>query len=211
MTGAMRDIKQAFDWYGAERFGEALGLTNRLLRENPQITDLWDLKCKILNKLGRTADALSAAKEGLRHVPMSVALLYDVANAALALGHLDEAQQHAEVAAKIEPGEAHEILARIALKKNDAQRAEQEARLAADSSADPTNALMILAALAASRGELQAALAAYDRASDRVAKRNPPIQQNLHLGRGDVLARLGRNDDAARLVIDLSGRYVVSR
>src|SRR5205085_4064911 len=193
MTGAMRDIKQAFDWYGAERFPEALGLTNRLLRENPQITDLWDLKCKILNKLGRTADALDTAKEGLRHVPMSVALLYDVANAALALGRLDEAQQHAEVAAKIEPGEAHEILARIALKKNDAPRAEQEARLAVDSAADPTNALMILASLAANRGDLQTALADYDRASDRVAKRNPPIQQNLHLGRGDVLARLGRN------------------
>jgi len=198
MTAAMHDIKRAFDAYGAEKYPEALEITDRLLRENAQITDLWDLKCKILNKLGRTAETLETAKEGLRHVPASVALLYDVANAALALGHLDEAQQHAEIAAKIEPGEAHEILARIALKKNDATRAEQEARLAADASADPTNALMILASLAANRGDLKSALADYDRALERVAKRNPPIQQNLHLGRGDVLARLGRNEEAER-------------
>jgi predicted Zn-dependent protease len=198
MTGAMHDIKQAFDWYGEGNEAGALDLTNRLLRENPQITDLWDLKCKILNKLGRTAEVLETAREGLRHVPTSVALLYDVANAAFAVGRLDEAQQHAEIAAKMEPGEGHEILARIALQRNDATRAETEAKLAAESSGDPVNALMILASLASNRGDFQQALAYYDQASQRVAKRNPPMQQNLHLGRGDVLARLGRKDEAER-------------
>jgi arylsulfatase A-like enzyme len=198
MIAAMREIKQAFALFGEQKDGEALGLIDRLLRENAQITDLWDLKCKILNRQGRTAEAVETAKEGLRHVPASDALLYDVANGALALGRLDEAQQHAEIAAKMEPGEAHEILARIALKRNDAARAEQEARLAVDSAADPTNALMILAALAANRGDLQPALADYDRAAEHVARRNPPRQQNLHLGRGDVLARLGRGDEAER-------------
>lgn len=198
MTAAMRDIKQAFELYGAEKYPEALALTDRLLHDNAQITDLWDLKCKILNKLGRVDEALNTGKEGLRRVPMSVALLYDVANAALALGHLDEAQQHAEIAAKIEPAEAHEILARIALQKNDAARAEQEAKLAADSAADPTNALMILASLASNRGDYSSALGYYDRAAERVAKRNPPTQPNLHLGRGDALAHLGRGEEAER-------------
>jgi len=198
MTAAMRDIKQAFEAYGAQRYPEALELTNRQLRDNAQITDLWDLKFKIVSKLGRTDEALDVAKEGLRRVPTSVALLYDVANAALALGHLDEAREHAEIAAKMEPGEAHEILARIALMKGDTALAEKEAKLAAEASSDPTNALMILASASSNRGDYAAALGYYDRAAEHVAKRNPPLQQNLHLGRGDALAHLGRAEEAER-------------
>src|SRR4029077_5553884 len=91
----------------------ALRLTEQLLTDNAQITDLWDLKAKILWKMGRQNEAIEAAKDGLRHVPGAIALLYDVANLALAMGDLDTAQKHAEIAVKIEPGEAHEILARI--------------------------------------------------------------------------------------------------
>ncbi|MGZ7078806.1 MAG: sulfatase-like hydrolase/transferase [Thermoanaerobaculia bacterium] len=198
LIGSIRDIHQAFEWYGEGNQDQALAVTNKLLASNPQITDLWDLKCKILNKQGHTAAALDAAKEGLRHVPVSIALLYDVANAALALGRLDEAAAHAELAAKIEPGEAQEILARISIRRNDPARAEREAKLAVESAHDPTNALMIVASLEARRGDFQAALGSLDRATEAVSRKRPPKWQNLHLSRGDVLARLNRNEEAER-------------
>ncbi|HSP16482.1 MAG TPA: sulfatase-like hydrolase/transferase [Thermoanaerobaculia bacterium] len=188
MMGTFHDIRLALTLYRSDKPDEALRLTNQLLAANAQITDLWDLKCKILNKLGKTREAVEAAKEGLRHVPMTVQLLYDVANGALALGDLDTAQQHAEIAGRIEPGESHEILARIWLRRQDTQRAEAEAKLALETSHDPTTSLMLLAGVEKQRNNFPAALAYLERAKSSHA--------GLHLERGDVLARLGRNADA---------------
>ena len=116
MMGAFHDIRVAYTLYRDGKEPEALQLTNQLLTSNAQITDLWDLKSKILFKMGRERDSIEAAKDGLRHVPTAIALLFDVANLALKMGDLDTAQQHAEIAVKIEPGEAHEILGRIWLR-----------------------------------------------------------------------------------------------
>jgi len=193
---AFHDIRLAFTWYRNGKEDEALSLTNRLLAENPQITDMWDLKCKILNKMGRHRDAMEAAKEGLRNVPAAVQLLYDVANAALAIGDLKTAQEHAEIAETIEPGEAHEILADIWTRRGDAKRAEAEAKLALTTSHDPTNALMLLATAEKQRGNLQGALAYLDRAVSEAKRKGAPRHQNLFLARADILARLGRNAEA---------------
>ncbi len=189
MMGAFRDIQLALTWYSRGKEDDALRLTDQLLAANSQITDLWDLKVKILNKMGRQRDALEAAKEGLRNIPSAIQLLYDVANDSLALGDLDTAEKDAEIAATIEPGEAHEILARIWTRRGDSARAEAEAKLALQTSRDPANALMLLAEAEKQRGNLQAALAYLDRISTS-------SRQGLHLARADVLARLGRNAEA---------------
>ncbi len=195
-VGTFHDIRVAFTWYRNGKEDEALRLTDRLLAANSQITDLWDLKCKILNKLGRQRDAVEAAKEGLRNVPTAIQLLYDVANGALAVGDLDTAQQHAEIALTIEPGEAHDILSRIWVRRGDTKRAEAEAKLALQTSHDPTNALILLADVEKQRGNLQAALAYLDRAEARASHKSTPPHQGLHLARGDILARLGRAAEA---------------
>ena len=194
--GTFHDIRMAFTWYRNGKEDDALGLTNKLLAENSQITDLWDLKVKILNKMGRQRDAVEAAKEGLRNIPSAIQLLYDVANDSLALGDLDTAQKHAEIAGSIEPGEAHDILARIWSRRGDTKRAEAEAKLALQTSQDPTNALILLGNAEKQRGNLQAALAFLNRAADKASHKSAPPQQGLHLARGDILARLGRNAEA---------------
>jgi len=197
--GTFHDIRLAYTMYRDGDVNGALRLTEKLLAEGSQITDLWDLKSKILWKMGRQRDALEAAKEGLRHVGGSaVTLLYAVANLALTLGDLDTAQQHAELAVKIEPGEAHGILGRIWLLRGDRKRAEEEAKLALETSHDPTSAWMILGAVNRDRGDLAAAIGYLDRAAERVSRKTPPRLQNLHLTRGDVLARLERADEAER-------------
>lgn len=194
--GTFHDIRLAFTWYRNGKENEALALTDRLLAENSQVTDLWDLKCKILNKMGRQRDAVDAAREGLRNVPSAIQLLYDVANDSLALGDLDTAQKHAEIAETIEPGEAHDILARIWARRGDATRSEAEARLALKTSRDPAGSLLIVANAEKKRGNLQAALANLDRASAKASHSSDPPPPGLHLARGDVLARLGRTQEA---------------
>jgi arylsulfatase A-like enzyme len=193
--GTFQKIRLAFTWYRNGKEDDALRLTDQLLAENSQITDLWDLKYKILGKLGRQKEAVEAAKDGLRNVPTALQLLYDVASGALAIGNLDEAQQHAELASKIEPGKAHDILSRIWLRRGNLERAEAEAKLSVETSHDPTSALIQLASAERERGNLVAALAYIDRAVEK-ASHKPAPPQDLHLARGDILARLGRTAEA---------------
>ncbi|MGZ7081412.1 MAG: tetratricopeptide repeat protein, partial [Thermoanaerobaculia bacterium] len=192
------EIRVAYTFYRNEKEEQALELTDKLLKDNPRIIDLWDLKSKILSKLGRDGEAIQAAKEGLKRAPNTVSLLITVANESILTDELDQAQQHAELAAKYEAAQAHGILARIWVARHDYVRAKQEARLALATESQAITALLILGLIAKQEENPQEALTYYDQALQRAnAKKNPRVP-NLHFYRGDVLARLGRNDEAER-------------
>jgi arylsulfatase A-like enzyme len=195
MIGVFHDIRVAYTEYRNDNEPAALALTERLLAANGQITDLWDLKSKILFKMGDKAGSIEAAKEGLRRVPGAIALLFDVANLALAMGDLETAQQHAEIAVKIEPGEAHNVLAQVWEHRRDMPKAEMEAKLAVETMHDPTDALFMLSRIEKTRGNMRGALTYLDKAvttSGRSSSKHP----GLHAARADLLARLNRNDEA---------------
>lgn len=196
--GVFNDIRQAFTWYRNDKEAQALELTNKLLHDNSRILDLWDLKSKILEKLGRDEEAIAAAKEGLKQAPNSISLLVAVANLSVLTGNLDQAQQHAELAAKYDAAQAHDILARIWLARKDYARAKQEAEQTLQSDHQAIYGLVTLGLIEKSRGDLQSALRYLDQAEERVATRKNQRVPNLHFYRGDVLARLGRNDEAER-------------
>ena len=193
--GVFHDIRLAYTYYRNGNEPEALKLTERLLASNGQITDLWDLKSKILVKMGDNRGAMEASKEGLRHVPGAISLLFEVADLALTMGDLDTAQQHAEIAVKIEPGQAHDILSKVWERRKDLGKAEAEAKLAVATTHDPTDALMMLGRIEKSRGHMQQALDYLDKAvvtNGRSTGKHP----GLHAARGDLLARLNRNQEA---------------
>jgi arylsulfatase A-like enzyme/Flp pilus assembly protein TadD len=196
--GTFHDIRVAFTDYRNEKQEKALELTNRLLKENPRILDLWDLKSKILTKLGRTEEAVAAAKEGLKQSPNATQLMVAVANLSILNGQLGQAQQHAELLLKREPGQAHEILARIWVQRGDFSRAEEEGKLAMQAEHDPTGALLTLGLLEKQRRDYPKALAYFDQALERAAQKNHHHIPNLHFYRGDILANLGRNGEAER-------------
>jgi arylsulfatase A-like enzyme/Tfp pilus assembly protein PilF len=196
--GVFRDIRLAAGYHRKKDNEKALEVTSRLLADNPQLTDMWDLKAKILWEMGRGGDSVEAAKQGLRANAHSIALLFDVADLSLAQGDLDAAQKHAEAAVSIEPGHAHETLGRVALQRKDWTRAEAEAKLALESVVDPVPSYMILGEAEKNRGNLAAALGYLDQAEAKLKDRNPPTLQELHLNRGDVLARLDRAEEAEK-------------
>ncbi len=191
-----RQIRLAYTLFRDDKLDEALQLTDKLLRDNNRIVDLWDLKSKVLGKLGRNHDAIEAAKEGLRIQPNTLALLSAVANLSIVEGKLDDAQSHAELLLKADAGQGHELLARIWAQRKDYEKAEKEAHLAMDSGRDPTNALMTLGLIAKQRDDLPGALRYLDQAKQKVAEKSNPRVPNLHYYRGDILALLGRTAEA---------------
>jgi tetratricopeptide (TPR) repeat protein len=196
--GDFQKIRLAYTYHRNNDEPAALRLTTELLASNGQIVDLWDLKSKILYQMKDKRGALESAKEGLHQNPGAIALLFDVANLSLANGDLDAAQQHAEIAAKIEPGQAHEILARMWIERHNSERAEQEARLAMQTVNDPTVELMILSGIDMDRGNYKQVLADLDPIIPRLKERTPPRLSNFHLTRGEALARLGRGEEAEK-------------
>jgi len=194
--GTYNDIRQAFTWYRNGKEDDALRLTTKLLLSNPQMGDLWDLKFKILDRMGREKDAIAAAKEGLRNVPTEAALLLDVAKGALDVGDLDDAQQHAELAIPMLPSKAHEMLAHIYARRGDLNRAEAEAKWSLQTANDPAPPLMQLASIEKDRGDLEHALEYLNQAVRRENGHVTRSHEGLHAMRADVLARLGRNAEA---------------
>jgi arylsulfatase A-like enzyme/Flp pilus assembly protein TadD len=191
-----KDIGIAFIDYREKRYEKALATIDRLLRENSRIVDLYDLKGKVLTRLGRTEEAIEAGQSGLRIAPNSSFLAIDVANLLLEVKRFDEAAQHAELAMKADPGQVHDILARIAIEQKDLARAEKEARLAVEKDRDRVASLMTLARVEREQGKLESALAHLDEALQRKKPENEVVL--LHFLRGDVLARMGRVEEAER-------------
>lgn len=194
--GVFQQIRVAFTLFRDQRLEECVVLCDKLLHDNERILDLWDLKSKALGKLGRTDEAIVAAKEGLKRQPNTMALLTAVANLSILAGRLDDAERHAELLTKIEPGLTHELLARIYAQRKDYARAQKEAELAIKVGREPANALMTLGLIAKQQGDLAGAMVQFDRALESVARKRNPRVPNLHFYRGDVLARLGRHQEA---------------
>ena len=114
----------------------------------------------------------------------------------LELGELEEAEATARLALDTSPRQAHELLARIALNRNDVDTAEREALLALD---DPTPRIaptLVLARVKAMRGQLEEALALVEKSRAMVEARGLSGHSNLDMIRGDILARLGREQEA---------------
>ncbi|HKR63112.1 MAG TPA: sulfatase-like hydrolase/transferase, partial [Thermoanaerobaculia bacterium] len=193
---AMHGIGQAFTKYRDKQYDAALALTNELLKTNPRILDLWDVKSKILTKLGRPDEAIEAAKEGLRLSPHATHLAIEIARLQLEQQQLDDAQRHAELALKSDPGQANEVLARIWLERKNFAKAEEAAQAAIASDRERVAPLVTLARVKRDAGKLDEALALLDRAVS--VKREKEEVAMLFFIRGDVLARMGRAEEAER-------------
>jgi arylsulfatase A-like enzyme/predicted Zn-dependent protease len=194
--GDVAKVNDAFIRFQQRKYAEALTLLEPLLQQNPRMLDLWDLKSKTLARLGHRAEAVEAAKQGLRLSPNATHLAVDVATLQLDLGNLEDAEQHADLALKGNPGQAYEILARIWMARNDLPRAEAEARKSLENDRERAAPYITMARVHREMGKLDSALQLLNEAE----KRKKPSQEiaNLYFLRGDVHARLGNIEAAER-------------
>ncbi len=194
--GKANAISQAFRLFRDNKFEETLVVTSGLLKDNPNMLDIWALHSRALAKLDRREEAIEAAKQGLRVSPNTASLAVTVANLSLELGRLDDAEAHAKLVLKQTPHDAHEVLARVALRRKDFAKARAEANAAFDNDKNRPGNLLLLGQIAMEEGKLEEALRDYDQsASLRGSKGQPPLPR-LNFLRGDCLARMGRSDEA---------------
>jgi arylsulfatase A-like enzyme/Flp pilus assembly protein TadD len=189
-------IRRAFGLSRRHEISEALEVTNALLTENGRMVDLWDLKARLLGVQGNHRGAIEAARAGLRLSPNATHLALLVGTLSLEIGELDQAQQHAELAVRAEPARAHDLLARVWIARGDLDRAEKEARASLATERDRALALITLARVEKERDRHEESLRHLDAAA-AVLRDSSRTINGLHFLRGDVLARLGRTDEAA--------------
>jgi tetratricopeptide (TPR) repeat protein len=119
-----------------------------------------------------------------------------VAEFALQSGRFEESRQHAELALPLDAARANDLLARVALARGDLAGAERNARLAMKGGGDRAAAYVTLARVLKQGGKDSDALAAADEAVRIVTTAKMPPFAGLAFLRGDLLARLGRNEEA---------------
>jgi len=202
------DLRHAFTLFSQEKFAEALPVMEKLSRENPRMLDVRDMLARTLDELGRQDEAIAAAKEGLRLSPNTTHLALMIARMQLDQKRLDEAQRHAELAVKTEPGAAHDLLAQIASARGDYVLAGREARLALEGR-DRVEPLLTLARIEMDRKNYAGAVAYCDRGLAILASRKGTAVKGLWFLEGDALARMDRYPEAEaafRKEIDLFPR-----
>jgi choline-sulfatase len=183
------DIKRGFSLAAAGKDREALAVLQGLLKENPNVADVQFKVGEILQDLGRSREALEAYKAVLRIAPsLSEGVAIPLAQVNLQLGELDAAAASARLALRSNPREAHLVLAKIALERNDLEAAAREAK----SLEGEGDAAVILAEVSIRRNEVTKALELLD-ATKAQAKEAVP---GLEFLRGDCLARMNRLGEA---------------
>ncbi|HEV7921750.1 MAG TPA: tetratricopeptide repeat protein, partial [Thermoanaerobaculia bacterium] len=97
---------------------------------------------------------------------------------------------------RLEPREAHELLAKIATKRGDFAAATHEIELANQAGTPQPSTLLLLAEIQVQQGALQQALASVDGAERRAKEMGATHLYRADFVRGDALARMNRAGEA---------------
>ncbi len=195
---ALAEVKAGFRLAAAGRDEEAVPILRRVLDHYPSLLDARYALGQALARLGRYAESYDAYREALRTSPsLAGAIGADLVRVCLELGRLSEAEANARVVAVASPAQGHELLARIALARDDLGAAEREARSVSGDAGAELGAAVVLAEVAIRRERYGDAVAVTEQATRMIREQNLLPTPDLEFLRGDALARLGRYDEAA--------------
>jgi arylsulfatase A-like enzyme/tetratricopeptide (TPR) repeat protein len=190
-------VKAAFRLSASGRDTEAVPALRRILETDPQFLDVLYELGRVLQRMGRSEEAYAAFRRGMTASPvMAPTLAVPLARVSLDLGRLDEAKANAELGLGPNPGAAHEILARVALARQDLDATETHLRQVSGDSVAELNALLLGAEVEIRRERPAQALQRLDAAERLMAERGMGRPRDLSFLQGDALARLGRNAEA---------------
>jgi arylsulfatase A-like enzyme/Tfp pilus assembly protein PilF len=198
--GTLGDLSAAMNLFADGRYAEAVPAFRRLLAASPKMTDAWEHLGQSFQKLGRQAEALDAYEHAMDTSGGASFVAVATGSLLLQMGRLDEARSHAELGLKGSPGMANSLLAQIALARDRPEEAKRAALAALASPGSRIVPLMTLAQVLQKQGKLAEALNYADQAAGELARTGVAGQRyaGLHWLRGDLLGRLGRNQEAER-------------
>ena len=198
--GTLRDFDLAMSLFVDGRYADAVPAFRRLVAASPKMADAWEDLGVSLEKLGRREEALEAYERAMDASGGASFVAVATGNLLLQMGRLDEARAHAELGLKGSPAMANSLLAQIALARDRPDEAEKAARAALAAPGSHIAPLMTLAQVLQKQGKLAEALGCADQATQELARTGAAGQgyEGLHWVRGDLLARLGRNEEAER-------------
>jgi tetratricopeptide (TPR) repeat protein len=201
--------RTAVDLAGRRQWPEAIALLQQILRDEPEMADVWSQLAVFATRLDRYDLAVDAYKHYIALKPQEPTAYIGAAAGLLKLRKLDEAREHASLAAEVAAdgdhrsrASAHEMLAKIALAKHDTDEARAEAALAR--AEDPTLPLPIYidARLLYDQGKYADALPGFLEASAELKKSGTLQINELHFYTADTLARLERYPEAETAFIE---------
>ena len=193
--------RHAADLAGGLKYDEAVPIYQEILREDPEMTDVWLQLAEVEIRRGDMLAAIAAYKEVIKRKPKDAGSLIGTASALLRIGKHGEARQHAELAVSVAPAGAHEVLAKIALAEHDRDAARREASLAQQ--ADPTLPMpfYVEGLILYNEGKYPEAIGPLLKAREALSGRT--VQMNdLNYYIGDSLARMERYGEAERYLRD---------
>ena len=197
--GVLRQYKRATHLAGEGRAAEATEAYRAILREDPEMADVWLQLATIYEKRGMFDGAFGAYREIISRDPKNAAALTGAAGALVQLGRLDEARAHAELAVPVAAAPANELLARLAVQRGDVEAARRHARLAADADPGLPMPAFVEGLIRYNRGEFAAAVPPLQEAGAALSQRTGQIADAYFL-LGDALARLERYPEAERAI-----------
>ena len=202
-----RDIleryRAAVDFASQRKWAQAISLLQQILRDDAEMADVWSQLAVFAARLDRYDLSVDAYKHYIALKPQEPTAYIGAAAGLLKLRKFDEAREHAALAADVaaegdhrSKASAHEMLARIALAKHDAEAAREEAGLAR--AEDPKLPLPIYvdARLLYDQGRYADALPGFLEAAAELKKPGAPPINELHFYTADTLARLERYPEA---------------
>ena len=182
--------------------GEAIQLTDGLIRRHPEIASAWHQVGDFAAAAGRMDRAVEAYRRAAVLRPGASGDRLAMGRALLRLRRLDEAASQAELALgtavddRAAHADAHELLARIALMRRDAATAREHAALARE--AEPTVPVpaFVEGRILYDANQLEKALESFQGAIAEIDKTGAPPLADLHYYTGDTLVRLERPAEA---------------
>jgi arylsulfatase A-like enzyme/Flp pilus assembly protein TadD len=192
------DFKRGLSLRLGGRREEAVEQLRKVVRANPDMRDAWEMLGVTLTELHRKKEAIEALDRTIALDPTSAEPHLALARIFALDGRRDVALQHAELAARREPGKGHEVQAQILLDLNRLDEAALSARRSLE--ADPQRPMshFVLGVVAQRGGRCEDALSAFQKAQEANRLTKGSIVLTLHARIADCLARLGRAADAER-------------
>jgi arylsulfatase A-like enzyme/Tfp pilus assembly protein PilF len=203
---AVERYRDALELIAGGRYSDAITALQRILRDEPQIPEVWSELAETARLLARHDLALEAYRHIIELEPDDPSGFAGAAEVLLKERRLEEARTRALEAAGVAAdgpaparAAAHQLLARIELARRDAEGAREQADLAHQ--ADSTLPLpeFVEARILYDQGKYEEALPWFERAVAAGKDPEPTSIPDLYFYAGDALVRLNRHAEAEAL------------